>query len=413
MCRTCITVHRNPRLRHRAHCAGVQSANDASRSPALPRSLRPRLFVTTRLRPPSCLSIGQTSLRLGARRCAALASVAVMASFFGLSGAARAATLVVTSTADSGAGSLRGEIVSATSGDTILFQVSGTITLLSELPIITKNITIDGNGNNPTISGAGTYRPFFIGDAGTTGSTYSVTLKSLTIANAVAQGGAGLGSGAGAGLGGAVFVSSNGALTLSNVAVSNTQAKGGGVVDNFGEVGGGGGMGGKSYPLTPAGGGGLFVGSDANSSGTAGGSSGGVHNGGSGPQTGGAGGFASGGGGGSSGGGPVAGGAGGFGGGGANAGGATTGGSGGYGGGGGSAAGLSTSTGGAGGFGGGGGGGITAAGSGGFGAGNGGSGGTGSNSGGGGLGAGGAIFVQSGGTVAVQGDLSNALTHSR
>ena len=53
-------------------------------------------------------------------------------------------------------------------------------------PIITKNITIDGNGNNPAISGASTYRPFFIGDAGTTGATYAMTLKNLTIANAMA-----------------------------------------------------------------------------------------------------------------------------------------------------------------------------------------------------------------------------------
>ncbi|MCP3386629.1 MULTISPECIES: autotransporter domain-containing protein [unclassified Bradyrhizobium] len=313
---------------------------------------------------------------------------------------------MVTSTADSGAGSLRAAIISAASGDTIQFQVGGTITLQSELPVITKNIAIDGNGNNPTISGAGTYRPFFIGDAGTTGSTYSVTLKNLTIANAVAQGGAGLGSGAGAGLGGAAFVSSNGALTLSNVAVSNTQAKGGSVVDNIGEMSGGGGMGGKSYPLTPTGGGGLFVGSDAPGTGNGGGPNGGVGNNvANGPATGGAGGFASGGGGASSNGGPVVGGAGGFGGGGggANAGGATTGGSGGYGGGGGSANGTSTSVGGVGGFGGGGGSGMTAAGVGGFGAGNGVSG---YNAGGGGLGAGGAIFVQSGGSVTVQGDLS-------
>ncbi|MBJ7408278.1 MAG: autotransporter domain-containing protein, partial [Bradyrhizobium sp.] len=166
-------------------------------------------------------------------------------------------TLLVTSTADSGAGSLRAAISSANSGDTIQFQVGGTITLASELPIITKNLTIDGNGNNPVVSGAGSYRPFFIGDAGTTGATYVVTLKNLAISNAVAQGGAGIGAGAGAGLGGAIFVSSNGALALSNVIVSNTQAKGGSVVDNANQVGGGGGMGGKSYPVTPAGGGGL------------------------------------------------------------------------------------------------------------------------------------------------------------
>ncbi|RTM07378.1 MAG: autotransporter domain-containing protein [Bradyrhizobiaceae bacterium] len=324
---------------------------------------------------------------------------------------AGASTLLVTTTADGGAGSLRAAIANAISGDTIQFQVGGTITLASELPVIAKNLTIDGNGNNPTISGAGTYRPFFIGDAGTTGSTYAVTLKNLAIADAVAQGGAGVGAGAGAGLGGAIFVSRNGALTLANVAVSNTQAKGGSVVDNPSQVGGGGGMGGKSAPYTPGGGGGLFVGSDAPGSSDGGGPNPGLSNNvASGPATGGAGGFASGGGGASSNGGPVAGGAGGFGGGGgsANAGGNTTGGHGGYGGGGGSAAGSAVSIAGNGGFGGGGGGGQSSAGAGGFGAGQGSSGPYGNNSGGGGLGAGGAIFVQSGGTVTVQGDLSQA-----
>ncbi|MGY8661496.1 hypothetical protein Q3C01_03905 [Bradyrhizobium sp. UFLA05-109] len=197
--------------------------------------------MTTRLGPPFCLPIGYASFRLVACLRVALAGVTAAVMTIGLPSEARAATLVVTTTADSGAGSLRAAMTSAASGDTILFQVGGTITLQSELPIITKNVTIDGNGNNPTISGAGIYRPFFIGDAGTTGSTYAVTLKNLSIANAVAQGGSGLGSGAGAGLGGAVFVSSNGALTLSNVAVSNAHANGGNAVLGPGGGGGGGG----------------------------------------------------------------------------------------------------------------------------------------------------------------------------
>ena len=361
--------------------------------------------MTTGLRSPLC-----RKMRRGNFRYASLGSAAVVALLLQTADKAGAATLFVTSMADGGPGSLRTAINNASNGDTIQFQVGGTITLASELPVITKNLTIDGNGNNPTISGAGTYRPFFIGDAGTTGATYAVTLKNLTIANAVAQGGSGLGAGAGAGLGGAVFVSSNGALTLSNLAVSNTQANGGTVVDNTPNAGGGGGMGGKSLSgVSPGGGGGLFVGSDGDGSLKGGGPNGGVHHGGNGPQTGGAGGFASGGGAGASNGGPVAGGAGGFGGGGggAGAGSGATGGAGGYGGGGGSAytVGSNVATGGAGGFGGGGGGGSTVAGTGGFGAGN---GGTTLNSGGGGLGAGGAIFVQSGGTVIVQGDLSQA-----
>jgi uncharacterized protein with beta-barrel porin domain len=318
---------------------------------------------------------------------------------------AHAAMIDVTNTLDSGTGSLRAAITNANAGDTIVFTTGGTITLASELPVINKNITIDGNGFNPTISGAGTYRPFFIGTAGT-GSSATVTIANLTITNAVAQGGAGIGAGAGAGLGGAIFVSSNGALTLTNVAVSNTQANGGSVQSNT-QIGGGGGMGGTTSPgTTPGGGGGLFVGSNSpgfNGGGPNGGSANNVS---SGPATAGAGGFASGGGG-ASGPGPATGGAGGFGGGGgaANTGGAgAQAGAGGFGGGGG----ASSAIGGNGGFGGGGGAGFTggAGGTGGFGAGN----GTlvFNDGGGGGLGAGGAIFVQSGGTLSIQGSTSQA-----
>jgi autotransporter-associated beta strand protein len=380
--------------------------------------------MTTRLRPPSCLLFGQARFRLADRWRLVPAGVAAAAMALGLSCEARAATLVVTTTADSGAGSLRAAITSAASGDTIQFQVSGTITLQSELPIITKNITIDGNGNNPTVSGAGTYRPFFIGDASTTGSTYSVALKNLTIANALAQGGSGIdGGGGGGGLGGAVFVSSNGALTLSNVSLNSNRANGGaGGAFTNNLAGGGGGMGGNggSIPQSAGnGGGGLLVGSNSTSGG---GSNGGGANGGAGTgitsygsATGGQGGFSGGGGGAEADSASSTGGAGGFGGGGGGAVGATgaTGGAGGYGGGGGaaSAAGGEPTVGGNGGFGGGGGSGYNSgsvtAGAGGFGGGT-----AHANSGspidggGGGLGAGGAIYVQAGGTINIDGTLN-------
>ncbi|WP_283816796.1 autotransporter domain-containing protein [Bradyrhizobium diazoefficiens] len=209
-------------------------------------------------------------------------------------------------------------------------------------------------------------------------------------------------------------MSSNGALSLSNVVMSSTRAAGGGVADHSALVSGGGGMGGASGIFTPGGGGGLLSGSNAPGSGAGGGPNGGaaVAVAGVATVTGGAGGFASGGGGASSDSGTATGGAGGFGGGGggANNGGTNTGGAGGYGGGGGSAATLSYATvgvGGSGGFGGGGGAGLTAGGTAGFGGGN---GRTGPSSGGGGLGAGGAIFVQAGGTVTVQGDLSQSVS---
>jgi autotransporter-associated beta strand protein len=346
----------------------------------------------------------------------------VVAGILSTSGA-RAATMLVTSTADSGAGSLRAAITSANSGDTIQFQVGGTITLSSELPVITKSITIDGNGNNPVISGAGTYRPFFIGDAGTTGSTYAVTLKNLSIINAVAQGGYGTdGGGGGAGLGGAIFVSSNGALTLSNVSVANSQAHGGAggaFVNNL--AGGGGGMGGNGGSTTSSvgtGGGGLLVGS--NSITLPGSNGGGSHGGtGSGYQitdaTGGQGGFGGGGGGAHSDSAQATGGAGGFGGGGGGSLGdlGSSAGSGGYGGGGGGAYASNgkPAIGGNGGFGGGGSSGISisgtaTAGIGGFGAGAGhANSGLSGDGGGGGLGAGGAVYVQAGGTVSISGTI--------
>lgn len=340
-------------------------------------------------------------------------------------GAAAAAIFDVTTTADSGPGSLRAAVSAAGSGDTVRFLTGGTITLASELPIITKNLTIDGNGFNPAISGAGSFRPFIIGDAGTTGSTYSVTIANLSIVNAVAQGGTGYSSGAGAGLGGAVFVSSNGQLTLANVAIANTRAIGGSWAANPGEAAGGGGMGGSTpFAVTPGGGGGLLVGSNGSpSTGNGGGPNGGaastIPSGSTAPANAGAGGFGSGGGGAAADNSAATGGAGGFGGGGGasnNGGGNSRAGNGGFGGGGGSAghSGTFTATGGSGGYGGGGGGaysssGTAIAGLGGFGGGN-GTPGVDANGlgGGGGLGAGGAIFVQNGGTLTIQGNTSQS-----
>ena len=67
----------------------------------------------------------------------------------GQAGVAQGATLTVTSTGDSGAGSLRQAISDASSGDTITFSVTGDITLT-----IDKNLIITGPGSGDlTISG--------------------------------------------------------------------------------------------------------------------------------------------------------------------------------------------------------------------------------------------------------------------
>ena len=74
----------------------------------------------------------------------------------------QAATLTVTNTNDSGAGSLRDTIVGAASGDTITFDSSlsgGTIHVASTLDLL-KDVTIDGSdlATPITISGGGSAR---------------------------------------------------------------------------------------------------------------------------------------------------------------------------------------------------------------------------------------------------------------
>jgi predicted outer membrane repeat protein len=78
---------------------------------------------------------------------------------------ARALVYVVFNLNDSGAGSLRQAILNAnanTGADTITFSVSGTITLLSGLPVISESLTIDGTGQKIRVSGNDLYRVFEI-----------------------------------------------------------------------------------------------------------------------------------------------------------------------------------------------------------------------------------------------------------
>ena len=97
----------------------------------------------------------------------------------------QAATLTVTSSGDSGAGTLRQAILNASSsgGDTIKFDLTGTITLTSGQLFIHKNLTISGpNPNVLTLrrSPAGDtpdFRIFSIGNGS------HVTISGLTIRN--------------------------------------------------------------------------------------------------------------------------------------------------------------------------------------------------------------------------------------
>ncbi len=209
-------------------------------------------------------------------------------------------TYDVTTTADSGAGSLRAaiEAVNAEEGcgaHTIRFlgaAASGTITLASPLPLIKANVNIDGPGvGSLTLSGGGTTRVFFV-------ESGNVTIRNVTISGGRAKGGnggssgSGGGGGGGLGAGGAVFVRSGASVTLDNVTVQNNNATGGNGGGSTGDAaanggGGGGGLGGDggdvvlydssshSLPVGGAGGGGLY-GKGGNATNLGGGGGGGL-----------------------------------------------------------------------------------------------------------------------------------------
>src|SRR6266511_885838 len=81
--------------------------------------------------------------------------------FFAVALLAHAATITVTNTNDSGAGSLRQALIDASDGDTITFAVSGTIVLTSGELLVDKSITIPGPGaGRLAVDGNATSRVF-------------------------------------------------------------------------------------------------------------------------------------------------------------------------------------------------------------------------------------------------------------
>jgi N-acetylneuraminic acid mutarotase len=144
-------------------------------------------------------------------------------------GGLHASTLIVTSTADSGAGSLRQALADTNNGDTIQFApaLNGqTITLTSGELVIDKNITITGPGPNQlavqrsTASGIPEFRIFHIMPSRT------VLIEGLTISNGAAGGGG--------------ILNEQATLTLDHCTVSNNiggfefSGTSGGGISNFG-----------------------------------------------------------------------------------------------------------------------------------------------------------------------------------
>jgi hypothetical protein len=95
---------------------------------------------------------------------------------------AQAATITVTNTNDSGAGSLRQAMADAVNGDTIDFGVTGTITLITGELLVNKNVTLNGPGSDHLIVDGNHASRVFHVSGGVT-----ATIAGLTITNGSAS----------------------------------------------------------------------------------------------------------------------------------------------------------------------------------------------------------------------------------
>lgn len=154
--------------------------------------------------------------------------IGVLALLLALAGSsppvAHAATITVTNTNDSGAGSLRQAIAGAFSGDIIAFApgLTGTITLTSGELLLNKDLTIIGPGTSAlAISGNNASRVFRVGD-GVTVSIYGMTIRDGNAATTTDGGG----------------ILNTGTLTLNNVIVTANAATddGGGIYNGTGGI---------------------------------------------------------------------------------------------------------------------------------------------------------------------------------
>lgn len=116
----------------------------------------------------------------------------------------QAATLTITSNADSGVGTLREAIATASSGDKIVFGNDMTIALSSGPLMVTTSITIDATGHVVVVDGSGISGVFQVNSSVIAAFTY------LTIKNGRATSGGG--------------IYNSGTLTLTNCTVSGNVA---------------------------------------------------------------------------------------------------------------------------------------------------------------------------------------------
>jgi len=149
---------------------------------------------------------------------------------------ARAATNIVTSLADNGAGTLRQVIAGSAAGDTITFAVTGSIALTNGELVIGTDLTILGPGQtNLTVDGRQRSRLFNIAV-----SNALVNISNLTISNGYCAGAGGVYSGGGAAYGGGII--NCGTLSLAGCTIVGNAASGGWAFSGSGGSGLGGGV---------------------------------------------------------------------------------------------------------------------------------------------------------------------------
>jgi hypothetical protein len=159
----------------------------------------------------------------------------------------------VTNTNDTGTGSLRAAITAAdadlaTPHTIDLTGVSGTISLATALPSITKDMTIQGPGASTLTVARGATSGFQLFTLN--GSGLNVTIENMTLTNGSASNGGAIGvvdqnltlsgmtlAGNTATNGGAIYVSANATIAVNNSTITNNTASTGGGFDVVGTVG--------------------------------------------------------------------------------------------------------------------------------------------------------------------------------
>ena len=165
------------------------------------------------------LMFGSKKTRLPTSRRTAFAAACAAATVAGgllTAPSASAATITVTSLADSGAGTLRAAVAAAQSGDTIVLP-AGTISLTSGVIYMTGNVTITGQGaRSTTIDGND--------DGGIIYTGHPLVVTGVTFENGKASGPGGA-------------ISSDSTLTLTDDAFIDNTADEGGAISDYGSGG--------------------------------------------------------------------------------------------------------------------------------------------------------------------------------